>query len=226
MKSIKKEVIRPLQSTLLLLLLAAGIGCPVVGQGPQDVLDFYWKRAGAIAAAKDPGRAGLHYRLSTRNFYKKLSRGGRETLADSATIDFFYTGATLDSQVVREGSGRRFDALLLSIPDLFAYPYQLSGYPNDDGRGGLAIGLGTDSADVTQPTGLLLIDRETYEMQSLYLYYEEFEDYVRFTRSFGFAGREGYVVPDTAWIVASRPGILSPEHFRIETDITDFHIYK
>lgn len=225
MKSIKKELVRPLQSTLLIILLIAAARFQPGAQVSQDVLEYYWTQAGETFAKTYPGQAGLRYKLSTFNLYKKLSRGGAETITDSASIDYYYTGRTLDSQVVRQGSDKRFKPVLLAVPDIFAYSYFLAVFPNDVGRGPMAIGLDTDSADVTQPTGLLLIDRESYQMQNLFLYYEGFEDYVRLTRSLGFSSRDGYVVPDTAWIVASRPGVLSPEHFRIETDVTDFQIY-
>ncbi len=63
-------------------------------------------------------------------------------------------------------------------------------------------------------------------MRRLFPYYDKFDNYVRLTRSFVFALRDGYVVLDAAWLVASRPDVLSPEHFRIESDSTDFQIYE
>jgi hypothetical protein len=226
MKSIKKELSRPLWSTLLLILLVLCAGFPLLAQTEGDILDFYWKQTGEKFASVDPGRVGKRYRLSTYSLYKTISRGGQEATTDSAAIDFYFTGAVLDSQVVRRGSNRHFSSVTVAVPNIFAYPYKLSSFPNDNGRGPLAIGMDTDSADIAQPTGLLLIDRESYEMTTLFLYYDEYREYDRFTLSFGFGRRENYIIPDTAWIVAARPGVLSPEHFRIETSVTGFEVYE
>lgn len=225
MKSTKKQVNRSYLSTLgivLILLAAQGVG--LTGQSATDILEFYWDRSAKTFADQDPSENNVRFRLNTFSYYKKVAKRGQETITDSVAIDYFYTGASLDSQVVRSGNPDRFDLTELTLPDIYTYDYIKQLYPNDDGRGGLAIGLDTDSVAVNQPTGLLLIDRNTYQPLSLYLYYQQFEDFIRFSRSYEIVAQDGYLFPDSVWIVAARPGFLQAEHFRIETDVRGIEI--
>ena len=220
MKSTEKQIKRSVWSIIgalaALPLIAAGL---LFAQSEADILGFYWDRSGKTFAAENPAQNNIRYRLDTFSYYKKVEKRGETTIADSAAINYFFTGATLDSQVVKSGAPDRFKLVDLVLPDIYAYDYIIQLYPNDDGRGGLSIGLDTDSADITQPTGLLVINRESYRMTDLYLYYQQLEDFTRFTRSYRMTEHGGYLFPDSVWIVAARPGLLQPEHFRIETGV-------
>lgn len=225
MKSIEKQIKRPSWSIIVLLagvafLAAAGL----LAQSEADILGFYWDSSARSFAAASPAQNNVRYRLKTFSYYKRVAKRGDETIADSATIDYYFTGSTIDSQVVRSGNGERFNLVDLVLPDIYAYDYILQLYPNDDGRGGLAIGMDTDSADISQPTGLLIVDRNTYQMTDLYLYYRGLEDFLRFSRSYAMTEQDGYLFPDSVWVVAAKHGLLQPEHFRIETDVREIKL--
>jgi len=221
MKSTEKQIKRSCWSIFgLAVALAAGL----LAQSETDILQFYWDRSAQTFAETNPGATDLSYRLNTFSYYKKVAKRGEESIADSAVIDFYLTGDQLDSQVVRVGELDRFRLVDPVLPDIYAYEYTTQLFPNDDGLGELAIGLDTDSADVLQPTGLLMIDRSSYRMTDLYLYYQSFGDFLRFSRSYQLREQAGYLFPDSVWVVAAKHGLLQPEHFRIETDIREIEL--
>ena len=210
-----------------IILLAYGLLTlsPVRAQSREDILEFYWNRAARTYEQNAP-LDSLSYRLRAFTYLKNLNKRGEIQNLDSATVDFYFTGRTLDSQKVVSGDGSgKFEQVELTMPDIFQYPYLLSRYPNDDGRGPLAIGLDTDTSGLAQPTGLLLIDRENYQPLRVYLHWANDPSYVRLSRSYQFAQQNGLLLPDSVWVNASTRGILYPERYRLETDITDIEVY-
>ena len=203
------------------LLALATVG---FGQSQQAILDYYWNKAGDVWQDRRNADSSLAYQVTARSLYKKLDRSGEVSRVDTALITYHFSGPTLDSQVVVEGSEEQFDQVNLLPPNIFAHDYLRNLYPNDDGVGDLAIGIDTDSLDVNVPTGMVLVDRRNYQPRWLYLHYTPEGDYTRFTRSFRFTEHDGLIVPDSVWVVAAKRGVLFTEFFRIETAVTDITV--
>lgn len=197
---------------------------PGQAQSRQDILQFYWNRASETWQQELPADT-VSYRLRTVTYVKNLNKQGQVSSLDSATIDYYYTGLHLDSQQVVSGNADgKFQQVSLTMPDIFKYPYVLSNFPNDDGRGPLAIGIDTDTSGLPEPTGLVLINRENYQPVRVYLHYANDPNYVRLSRSFQFTQRDGMIFPDSVWVNASVRGIFYPERYRIETSVTDIQL--
>ncbi len=210
----------------LLTIFAIWIGIAAYGNGQagNDVLDYYWRKAAETFERRRNADDALRYRLETRSFYKSLDRKGQVARVDTAKVAYFFSGPILDSAVFDRGDPARFELVELMPPDIFALSYMKNLFPNDDGVGELAIGLDTEDEAAEVPSGLLLLDRRSYLPRLLYLYYEPEGDLVRLTRSFRFFEFNGLIVPDSAWVSASKRGVFFMEHFRIETAVTDISI--
>lgn len=220
-KSTKKIHVSVAVAVGLAIVLAAG---SLWSEDPDPVLQFYWNSAAREAKAADPGPAGLSYVLTARTFCHRIGGGGRISATDTVTAEYHYTADHLDSIKTLTGNeacARKADLL---APYIFENRYALNLFPNDTGGPGLAIGLTSDSAAVAQPDGLMVINRNKYNLMNLYLYYPDKEGYRRFTRSFRFVEFEGYTFPDSVWEVGTRLGVFSSEDYRTETGITDIKI--
>jgi len=114
----------------------------------------------------------------------------------------------------------------MTVPNVFAQASEFCFYPNDTGGVELALGFDHDVSLSQLPVGLAVIDRDRYLLRWLYLYYPEHLDYKRFSRSYRLTLQDGYVFPDSIWEVGARPGIFSPEYYRLETVITGITIYR
>ena len=200
--------------------------CSLRGQSQEDVLDFYCNRARAIGDTRDPIRHGLDFSVNTKTYYKRIGGRGEVTQLDSALIEYFYSFGQLDS-LKRDSSSTAGDFEFdLSYPNIFEQAYQFSFFPNDTGGEDLAIGFDADTSLQDQPVGLAIINRGGYFLHWLYLHYPYRENYRHYSRSYRFHMQDGFLFPDSIWVVASVDRILSREEFRIETGITKIKVNK
>ncbi len=190
-----------------------------------DVLGYYWEKAKTNYEQQIELKDTRSYLISTISTRIDLDRHAVETGRDSAKIDYYFTGPSCDSQVVLSGDGNRFAEVDLTIPDLFVAERQISLYPNDDASDYLAIELDIDSAVTDQPTGILFIDRLSGAARRVHLHYPNRSKYTCFSRSFRMTEVDGLVLTDSTWVVAARLGVLFPEHFRLETRISEIEVY-
>jgi len=220
-KSIKKIHVFPVVLSVALILGLAGHSRT---EEPDPVLKYYWDNAAETARATNPSNTDVSYKITARTFCHRIGSGGSIASTDTVNCEYFYTGNRLDS--LRAGEGKEACARKadLTIPHIFDNSYELSLFPNDTGGAGLAIGLTSDSTATGQPDGLLVIDRKSYVMKNLYLYYPDKEGYRRFTRSFRLIESQGFVFPDSVWEVGTKLGIFSSENYRTETGVTDIII--
>ncbi|MDF1544263.1 MAG: hypothetical protein P1R58_04075 [bacterium] len=202
------------------------IGWAVAGQSDDDVLDFYCERAKAVADSRDPLEHGLSFAIKARSYYKRIGGEGQVTGMDSSMVELFYSFGQLDSMKLDSTYSDREIELDLELPKPFARDYNYSFYPNDTGGADLAIGFDRDTGQSEEPVGLAIIDRTQYYYKWLYLHYPKKENYRRYSRSYRFILQDGYIFPDSIWVVATRRRLLSSESFRIETGLSDVRIIK
>jgi len=205
----------------LALAIAWGVSSGVTENGDRSTLDYYWTNARSTAARVDPNQAGVSYSYTARSYYKVVDDHGAVVRTDSLLARYYFTDGVLDSQVTVAGESERFRRLDLSVPGVFSDDYHLNFFPNDTGGARLAIGFAADSAVNGLSDGLIVIDRQTYHLRSMYLFYRRYENYKRFTRSLRLIDVGDWVFPDSIWVVATRSGIFSPESFRLETGISE-----
>ncbi len=198
----------------------------VTGQPQSSVIEYYWNRAGAIFLAQHPDSAGLTYVLHATTFYRHVNKHGLVTSTDTTRAAYYYSWGKLDSARVVGKGEVPLNKVKLAWPNIFEGRYRLNFYPNDTGGTDLAIGFDTDSSGSALPTGMVIINRTTYQPRWLYLYYPSRGDYERLTRSFRFAPQGNFVFPDSVWEVGAIAGIFTNEYYRVETGITGVEIKR
>lgn len=190
------------------------------------VLKFYWESARASLKSRDPLQHAVNYSFEARTFYKKIDKVGQATLADSTKTKYYISFGNLDSTKMvtpPKGSMPKVD---LTYPNVFDSAYELNFFPNDTGGQLIGIGFDSDSAETTWPVGLVMIDRQRYFPQWLYLSYPGRKGLRHFTRSFRFTLVDGFVFADSVWEVAVKDGLISTTTYRLETGISDLKIYR
>lgn len=190
---------------------------------PDDVIEYYWNKASLAFESGDPVAAGLEYKLVAATYYKHIGKNGRVVKIDSATSEYNCRAGQIDSQIVLSGDGSRFADIELLFTNIFDLDYHHFDFPNDTGGNALAIGFETDSGS-TNPSGILVIDRNNYLPQALYLFYSEKQGYKTFSRTFHFMEVDGYIFPDSIREVGAREGVFSTENYRLETSISSIVI--
>ncbi len=208
----------------VIILVTAGISLGVTDES-DPILQYYWQQAARVAPGLDPAGSELSYSFTAiSEVYQTDSRGAAH-LTDSVVAQYFYTGSRLDSQMTTSGNSDRFSDSSFTCPNIFETAYHLNSFPNDTGGVVLAIGLIADSAESATPDGLLVIDRISYELRSLYLSFPDEKKYKRFTRSFEFEKIDGYIFPTLILEVGTRQGVFTRESYRMETRLTEIKVY-
>jgi hypothetical protein len=222
-KSTKNHLLATL-SSVLLVVVSLAVTATILAD--DDILNFYTERARHAIESRDPLGAGTVFSLKTKSYYKHIGRGGAVAKTDSAEIEYFYSWGHLDSQKTVTGDAKRFEDIDLSCPNVFDPVYIHSLFPNDTGGQLLAIGFDTDTVADPRPIGLALIDRYEYYPHLIYLSYPAIKNHYRYSRSIRFTEREGLFFPDSVWVVGSKQGVFSDEHYRIETSISEISIQR
>lgn len=205
------------------LLSTAAIGH---SEEPDPVALYYWGKAREVASQADPNGQNLGYRFTASSFRHTIGPDSRIIRTDTVVQEHFYTRGELDSVKLIRGDDRKIESLDLSHPLILQNDYHLGLFPNDTGGAWLAISIMSDSTRAGQPDGLVLVDRYRYYLHSLYLYYPSVPGFRHFTRSWRFTLVDGYVFPDSVWVIATARGIFSTESYRVETGIGDIQIER
>lgn len=200
------------------------IAVAVAQDNSDPVLDYYWSGAGSRLQETSPIKAEVTYTLSTRTFIHKVNSSGEIVKTDTLVAEFDYHDGQYVSRVEADSLQPLADRVDLTYPNVFDGDYHLNFFPNDTGGEELAIGLRADSAVSGWPDGLVYIDRDNKRLLRMYLHYPGREGFKRFSRSFRFVEKDGYVFPDSVWEVAVESGFIASDVWRIETGITDITI--
>lgn len=220
MKSNKKSC-RLLRLFVLSLMLAFAI---TLTAQDDPILEHYSSRAAAVFESRNPWQAGAVFEFTARTVRKDYIDDSY-TPTDSMISRHWYSFGELDSQVVVEASNDvLLDRIDFTYPNVFAGDYRFNFFPNDTGGEELSLGFTVVRPRENVPVGLAVIDRDYYFLRRLYLYYPDRHNYRKYSRSFRFIEDKGMVIPDSMWVVASRPGLITDEHFRLETDIYDIRV--
>jgi len=213
---------------IILVVLVSGLSLisPSDSREANPVLQFYCREARAACAEHSAVEQGLTYSFTATSYRNKIGGRGAISHVDSAVADFYFSGATLDSQRTAESTSNKLADLDFSYINVFDLNYRFNFYPNDTGGRLLAIGFDTDSTNDPRPVGLAIINRYDYSLDRLYLFYPHKAGYKRFSRILHFVQHEGYIFPDSILEVTAKAGIFSTEYNSLETIISDIKIYR
>jgi hypothetical protein len=208
---------------ILALLVLCGLVSPLLADngGPDAILQFYCEQARLKVAAQHPYEQALTYSFRATTYRHNMDDSAR---GDSAVIDYFFSNGTLDSQRTVESTSWQPKGNDVFYPNVFDLDYQYTFYPNDTGGKDLAIGFDRDTVGDQQPVGLAIIDRYDYHLRRLYLFYPNKPGFRRFTRLLHFQQQDGYLFPVSIVESASKDGVFSTEHYRVETVFSEITI--
>lgn len=205
----------------LFLLWCAALLAAQENSEIDPVLQYYWDgardRIEQLAGVRQ--KVGLTFQAIT--IRQDTDAHGVILDSDTAVTQLYFTGLSLDSQVVIPPSDGKPELEQFDWPPLDWDAYTPNLYPNDTGGPDLAIGFVSDSADERAPDGLLIVDRDQYYPKWLYLYYNDRPNFRRFTRTYRFTIVDGILVADSISDVATRMGIFTDDSYRIETSVSD-----
>jgi len=190
----------------------------------DPVLKHYVEQAEHTFESRNPAERGIaySYRASTR--YRKIDSEGNATTVDSGVVDYYYSFGKLDSSTVVKAAEKDETVFDPDVPNVFTGDYIYYFFPNDPGEGRIAIGLDTPTADSDLPTGFANIDRKSYWLTGLQLYWATIPNFKRLTKSFSFVEVQGMVFPDSLVVQGAKQGLFQTENFRIETVLSDITV--
>lgn len=203
---------------LLVIALAVTLSATSKYDGDQ-VLEFYCTQVEARSQDSNPFAPGVKVAATAHSFYKRVASDGHITSVDTAVVRYWFTGGLLDSQVVESSTWDGMPLITFESPRLFSGNYLFNFFPNDPGGEMLSIGFDTPDDSTATPVGLAVIDRDKYVLHRLYLHYARLDGYKRLSRGFRFAESDGFLFPDSIWEVGAKEGVLTTEHYRLESRI-------
>lgn len=189
----------------------------------NPVLTFYCRQAGQTFRREGLAEQARRYSFTATSYRKQLGQKGQVGHVDTLVAEYYFTGATLDSQKVLRATSRKSYPLDFSAPNVFESDYHFAFFPNDTG-GPLAIGFETDSAGDPRPTGLAVIGRYDYRLQRLYLFYAARPGYNRFSKAIYLSDHHGYTFPDSMIEVTAKAGIFDTDFYRTESAVSEVKV--
>lgn len=200
---------------------------PVAAQDADStdpILNYYVEQAEHAFESRNPAKQGISYSYRASTRYRKLDADGNATTIDSGVVDYFYSFGQLDSSKVVKAAQKKETVFDPTVPNVFDGDYIYYFFPNDPGEGRIAIGFDTPSAESGLPTGFANIDRKTFWLTGLQLYWAIIPGYKRLTKSFSFVQEQGMVFPDSLVVQGVKQGLFQTENFRIETVLSDITV--
>lgn len=220
--SIKRTSWTYLKFLVLSVLSVAGL---MAQEETDPVLDYYWTKAATAYGERNLGDLDIPYRVEAVILYKNMNNDGQAISTDSVGLSYFFTGSAVDSQITIFGDAGRLSRFSLQVINVFDSDYRIFSFPNDTGGAGLPIGFDTEAGS-TDPTGFVIIDRNTGYLRWLYLHYSQSPGYRRLSRGVRMADFQGYMFPDSVWEIGARDGFFSSENYRIEARITNVELLQ
>ncbi len=218
-----------IRKTIILVLcsLALSLFCTDYSsaQDNNSVMQYYWEMAKDNFKQKDIIGSGIKFSVLVESRRYDLGPRGKVTKRDSAEIRYFFHAGKVDSIQAVTGDLSRFDKLDISLNDIFDNERQIYEFPNDTGGVLLNIGIGVDSAALL-PDGFITIDRRTFQLSDVCLYYPNVEGMRHLTRDVSFVEYEGYIFPDYFLDIVSLLGLFYTRDYRLETKVMEVIIDK
>lgn len=195
-------------------------------ESDDPVMEYYIANGSGSYASRHPLKSGLAFSFEAKTYYKLLNDDAVYVLIDSSISHYYFSFGQIDSvkQVVKPEES--FDSLAVDYPNVFQNYYIYNFFPNDTGSESISIGFDSPTFPDSLPVGLIVMDRDQFYLEYLYLYHLNEKKFKRWSRGYRFVEMEGYVIPDSIWTIKSRRKLLGNEHYRYETGITGISIYR
>ncbi len=183
----------------------------------DPAMKFYLDKADSVLNSSTLFNNNLQYSVSATSIYDKINYRGITDESDTTgfLIDFdnlqFVISQIIDTVGLEENT--------FPSDIQFEKPWELNCrfyfFPRDTGAGDLAIGFApVDSLRGENPEGLIIINRDTYQIKSLYLHYLAFDEYEWMSREYQFSYENEIALLKSLTIQGCYFGFFQLRYFR------------
>ncbi len=156
----------------------------------DPAMEFYLNKTDSVLNSSTLFNNDLKYSVSTTSIYNKISYRGITSESDTARFLLdFVEGQFIESQINDTAS---FQENIVPPGLRFEKPWELNCrfhfFPRDIGTGDLAIGFApVDTLEINSPEGMIIINRDTYQIKRIYLHYPATDEYEWFSKTYQFS---------------------------------------
>ena len=198
------------------LILLASLKCPAA-EIKDSAVRYYIDKIDSLLNSSQIFDSNLKYTCEVKSLYHKINQRGEIDKSDTA-VYLIMISHGIDS-VVNIIDSSAFDENRVPKRLSFARPWNLDCrlyfFPNDTGVGDLAIGFEPVNADsVMLPTGMILLDRISFKIRRIYLYYPRFEDFERLSMVYQFTPGDDNLLLKSLTLQGSFYGFFQRRYFR------------
>jgi hypothetical protein len=156
---------------------------------PGYVMHYYLTKLDSVFSASYIFNTGIPFSFHIRSIMELTNHRGELQGVDTADCEIFFGVNGKDSVLIIDSARMEENKL----PDSFQFlqPWRENNsfyfYPNDTGSGRMAIGFEPrPHKDECLPTGFFNMERDGFNVLSLFLYYPEPEDFERLSATFTY----------------------------------------
>ncbi len=183
----------------------------------DPAMKFYLNKTDSVLNNSTLFYNNLQYSVSATSIYDKINYRGITDESDTAgfLIDFdnlqFVISQIIDTAGMEEN--------IFPSDFQFEKPWELNCrfyfFPRDTGAGDLAIGFApVDSLWGKNPEGLIIINRDSYHVKSMYLHYLALDDYEWLSREYQFSYENKIALLKSLTIQGCYYGFFQRRYFR------------
>jgi len=140
----------------------------------------------------------ISFDCQVMSILKVTNYRGETDKIDTALYQLYFLGGNLDSISIIDSAGTEKNSLPdnFTPPDIWNQKINFTFYPNDTGAGRLAIGFNrSDSLLSRNSTGFINIDRNRFDLLSLFVHYPFYKEAIRHSKSYKFDYKDGFIRP-------------------------------
>jgi len=205
--------------------------CPVLIHGADiddPAMKFYLEKTDSVLNGSTLFNNDLKYSVLVTSVYNKISYRGISSELDTAGFFCEFTdGRFVESETDDTAA---IDENIVTANLRFEKPWELNCrfyfFPRDTGAGDLAIGFApADTLAKTSPEGMIIINRDTYQIKRLYLHYTAIDEYAWLSKTYRFSHDSGTVLLRSLTLQGCYYGFFRRRFFRQDLifDNYDFH---
>jgi len=190
-------------------------------------MEFYLGKIDSIINSSTPFNNNLVYEVSLNSTYDKLSYRGVTNESDTAGFILDYKEGQFSISIITDTAGMEENFFPLDIK--FEKPWELDCrfyfYPRDTGAGDLAIGfIPADTMWGENPEGLIVLNRDNYQIKSIYLHYLVLDDYEWLSREYHFSYDDGTTYLSSLVIQGCYYGFFQRRYFRQNLEFENYDL--
>lgn len=183
----------------------------------DSALRYYIEKVDSVLNQSALYDTELKLSFKLNSIYDNINYRGVTDKIDTASFLVKYSNAAVVSSETLDSSGLKENVIPPKLN--FEKPWELDCrfyfYPNDTGAGNIAIGFEPLNDDgIGVPAGLIEINRESYQIHSLYFHYGNIDKYLWLSKTYYFSDEFGNLLPNELIIQGCFYGFFQRRYFR------------